>query len=188
MTLRMNHNRRTALERSIISYWAGCMNRFYPRAALALGSSVIHELQLFSLINASKQQIYKSRFNTEMKPDAYLTTRQTLKRCNNMNPTVEPRWADPRKSIKHQPTHLIVFTPNLWCRCAIKEGSKVVNRDWVKHQTSSLSHNNPVVFGSFITNNYFPKISVCNEYVCVEFGEKVFLSTFINISEWICVS
>ena len=188
MTLSMNHNRHTALERSVINYWAGVLEPVLPSSSphprLFCDSWTF---KLFSLSNASKQQIYKSRFNTEMKPDAYLTTRQTLKRCNNMNPTVELRWADKRQSIKHQPTHLNVFTPNPWGR-AIKEGSKVVNRDRVKHQTSNLSHNNHVVFRSFITNDYFPKISVWNEYVCVEFGEKVLLSTSTPISEWICVS
>ena len=189
MTLRMNHNRRTALERSVINYWAGVLEPVLPssspRPRFFCDSWTF---KLFSLINASKQQIYKSRFNTEMKTDTYLTTRQTLKRCNNMNPTAEPRWADQRQSIKHQPTYLNVFTPKPWRQCAIKESSKVVNRDWVKHQTSSLSHNNHVVFGSFITNDYFPKISVCNVYVCVEFGEKALLSTSTCISEWICVS
>ena len=42
-------------------------------------------------------------------------------------------------------------------RHAIKEGSKVVNRDWVNNQVCSLSHNIHVVSGSFITNDYVPK-------------------------------
>ena len=40
-------------------------------------------------------------------------------------------------------------------RRAIKEGSKVVNRDWVNHQACTLSHNMYVVSSSFITNDIF---------------------------------
>ena len=36
MTIRINRNRSTALERSVINYW------FYARATPALGSAVIH--------------------------------------------------------------------------------------------------------------------------------------------------
>ena len=57
-----------------------------------------------------------------------------------------------------------VFRPEPWLslrptgRCAIKQGSKVVNRDWVNNQACSLLHNIHVVSGSFITNDYFPKL------------------------------
>ena len=47
----------------------------------------------FLLINASKQQTYKSKVNTEMKQVEYPTAKPTLKRWINRNPTVEPRWA-----------------------------------------------------------------------------------------------
>ena len=44
--INMNHNRNTALERSIINYggsgvWG--VNRFYVRTTLALGSAVVHK-------------------------------------------------------------------------------------------------------------------------------------------------
>ena len=44
------------------------------------------------LQDASKQQTYKSRFNTEMIQDEYSTARQTLN-----------RWSDQRRSIESQP-------------------------------------------------------------------------------------
>ena len=43
-------------------------------------------------------------------------------------------------------------------RRAIKEGSKVVNRDWVNYQACSLSHNIYIVVGSFIMNDYLFKL------------------------------
>ena len=39
-----------------------------------------------------------------------------------------------------------------------KGGSKVVYRDWVNNQACSQSHNIHVVSGSFVTNDYFPKL------------------------------
>ena len=43
-------------------------------------------------------------------------------------------------------------------RRAIKESSKVANRDWVNNQACSMPHNIHVVSGSFIANDYFPKL------------------------------
>ena len=43
-------------------------------------------------------------------------------------------------------------------RRAIKEGIKVVNRDWVNNQSCSLSHNIHVESGSFITGDHLPKL------------------------------
>ena len=114
---RINHNRNTALERSITNYWGwrgggrGIINGFYTRATLALGSAVIQEhtrylgcVKDFLLINATQQQTYKPRFNNEMKQDEYLTARPTLKRWSKMNLNVNPGGPDQRQSIKHQPT------------------------------------------------------------------------------------
>ena len=89
------------------------LNRFHARAAFALGSAVGHNhtFKLFSpregllLIHASKQETYKSRFNTEVKQDVYSVAKPTLKRWSNRSPTVEPLLARPKT--EHQaPTNL----------------------------------------------------------------------------------
>ena len=41
MTIRINHNRSTALEQSVINHFGG-LNLFYARATLALGSDAVH--------------------------------------------------------------------------------------------------------------------------------------------------
>ena len=75
---------------------------------------------------------------------------------------LNPGGPDQRQSIELQPTWLKVFRlHSVWGptrRRAIKEGSKVVNRDWVHHKTCSLSHNIYLVASSFITNGYFSKL------------------------------
>ena len=51
MTIRIDHNRRAALECSVINYWwgKGWLNRFYARATLALASTVINEHANYSV-------------------------------------------------------------------------------------------------------------------------------------------
>ena len=96
MTIRINHNRNTALERSVINQWG--LNPVYIYRTLAPGSAVVHKptncsvrVNDFLLINKSKPQIQKSRFSTEMTRDEYSIARSTLKRWSNRNPTIEPR-------------------------------------------------------------------------------------------------
>ena len=48
MTIRINHNKSTALERSVINYFGVCvggggLNRFYVIITLAMGSAVVHK-------------------------------------------------------------------------------------------------------------------------------------------------
>ena len=43
-------------------------------------------------------------------------------------------------------------------RRAIKEGSKVINRDWVKHLACRLSHYIYVISNTFVTNDNFSKL------------------------------
>ena len=99
----------------------------------------------------SKQQIYKSRFNTEMKQDEYYTARPTLKHWSNRNRTVEPLWARPKTEHRASANLIEKFLEGAFIvseaparptrRRLIKDGSKVVNRDWVNHQACSLLHN-----------------------------------------------
>ena len=101
LTIRINHNRSTSSERSVIND-----SGFKPglRAHnLALESAVVHKHTSYSVrvkdfqhIDTSNQRTYKSRFNTEMKRDEYSTARPTQKRWRNRNPTVESRWARPK--------------------------------------------------------------------------------------------
>ena len=43
-------------------------------------------------------------------------------------------------------------------RHAIKEGSKVINRDWVKHLACRLSHYIYVISNTFVTNDNFSEL------------------------------
>ena len=101
-----------------------------------------------------------------MTQNGYSTTIPTSKRWSNRSPTVEPRWVRPKTEHRAQ-TNLtesisgrslyLVRGPTR--RLTIKDGSKlVVNRDWVNHQASSLSHYIHVLSGSFITYDYFSKL------------------------------
>ena len=63
---------------SFISGPSLSLNRFYVATILAVGSAVVHKhtrysvrVKDLSLIDASKQQTYKSRFNTEMEQNYY---------------------------------------------------------------------------------------------------------------------
>ena len=63
-----------------------------------------------------------------------------LEHWSKRKPTVEPRWAKQQtKKLRPKPTKINSFMsgPSLNLRPthrrAIKEGSKVINHDWVKH-------------------------------------------------------
>ena len=75
-----------------------------------------------------------------MKQDEYSTVRPTLKRWNKINPTAELRWA--RAKTDHQtPTNFVNSfrpEPSLNLRRAIKSGSEVFYRDWVKMQVKNV--------------------------------------------------
>ena len=93
MTVRINHNRSNDLERSLIIYLGRSITRFYVITIFVLGSAVARysvDMKELSFINASKQQIWKSSYNTEMKQDEYSKTRPTLKRRSYRNPAGEP--------------------------------------------------------------------------------------------------
>ena len=51
ITIRINHNRSTALERSVINYWGWGLNRFHALATLALVSAVVHKHTLRATIS-----------------------------------------------------------------------------------------------------------------------------------------
>ena len=68
-----NHNRSTALERSVLKYWGEGLNRFYgypPRPRLLSWlktySCSVH-VKVFKLINGSSRETNKSQINTMMK-------------------------------------------------------------------------------------------------------------------------
>ena len=75
---------------------------------------------------------------------------------------------DPDKQPKHQaPTISSIDTslsrnPHIFCspthRRAIKEESKVANRDWVDHQTCSLLQYINVIANLFIMGNHFNEL------------------------------
>ena len=83
---------------------------------------------------------------------------------------LNPGGPDQRQSINPRPTkvktsgrcHQVWGPPR---PRAIKEGSKVVNCYWVNNEACSLLHNIHVVSGSFITNDYFPKLIRKNNFV-----------------------
>ena len=63
-----------------------------------------------------------------------------LEQWSKRKPTVEPRWAKQQtKKLRPKPTKINSFMsgPSLSLTpdppACIKEGSKVINRDWVKH-------------------------------------------------------
>ena len=111
MTIRINYNRSTVLERSVINHWGGGFNLFYAAATSLLW--FIYKYKLFGpregplltkvLINESKQWTYKSRFFTEMKQDEYSKANQ------------------------------------LW-NAGATEVQQLNPGDWVNHQACSLSH------------------------------------------------
>ena len=82
------------------------------------------------------------------------------------NPTGKPRWA--RQTAKYQaPTisskdnFLSRNGHRVWSlthRRAIKEESKVANRDWVDHQACSLLQYTNVIANLFIMGNYFNEL------------------------------
>ena len=147
MTITINHNSSTALEQSYINYWGGRLGGWgglkpvirssNPRPRFCFfdkhsrHSSLVDD---FKPLNASKQQIFQSRFNTEMIKDEYLTTRPIPKCWSNRSPTIEPWRAQPKT--EHQaPTNLIenleVFS------FALKQVCQIEKEKWfvVKHET-----------------------------------------------------
>ena len=82
LTIRIDYNRSTALERSVINYLRG-LNRFYERSTSPwVLLWFIYTYKLFGpreellLISESKQWTYKSRFITEMKQEQDLILEQ----------------------------------------------------------------------------------------------------------------
>ena len=92
-----------------------------------------------------------------MKQDEYSTARPTPKRWSNRNTSFEPRgWARP-KTDHRAPTNLIesvLVGAFIESECAVKEGRKVVNHDWVNRQACTPSHKIYVVAASFISKMY----------------------------------
>ena len=91
-----------------------------------------------------------------------------LEHWSKRKPTVEPRWAKQQtKKPRPKPTKINGFMsgPSLSLtpdppppRRAIKEGSKVINRDWVKHLACRLSHYIYVISNTFVTNDNFSEL------------------------------
>ena len=91
MIIRITHNRRAALERSVIHYlwFKFVLQDHNPRPRFCL-----HTFRsAWNPSNAPKRPTYKSRFNTEMQQNDYSKERHSLQRWNNKNPTAEHRWA-----------------------------------------------------------------------------------------------
>ena len=139
-----NHNRSTALE------ILGGLNRFYgypiaPSASIMAQNTVVLSAWRFSnstMDHHVKQITYKyydeAKMRTRQKCVATDTWR-SLERWSKRKPTVEPPWAKQQtKTLRPKPTkiHSFMSGPSLrrpTHRRAIKEGSKVINCDWVKH-------------------------------------------------------
>ena len=88
-----------------------------------------------------------------------------LEHWSRRKPTVEPRWAKQQtKKLRPKPTKINSFMsgPSLSLtpdpRRAIKEGSKVINRDWAKHKACRLSHYIYVISNTFVTNDNFSEL------------------------------
>ena len=100
VTLRINYNRSTALEWSVINYRGRGLNRFYASATLALGSVVVYKHTGYSVsvrdftwchwkamiyacgsfwTSLISKKTYESRFNIERREDVFSTARPTLK-------------------------------------------------------------------------------------------------------------
>ena len=104
-----------------------------------------------------------------MKQDKY-STATPLQRWSNRSNSWKPRWARP-KTDHHAPanvTESFMPEPSLSLspdpRRAIKEVCKVINRDWVNHQASSLSHNIHVVSYSLSNEWLFSFIDQKNHF------------------------
>ena len=85
-----------------------------------------------------------------------------LEQWSKRKPTVEPRWAKQQtKKLRPQPTKINSFMSGSSLSLkpdppvAIKEGSKVINRDWVKHR---LSHYIYVISNTFVTYDNFSEL------------------------------
>ena len=154
-----NHNRSTALERSVLKYWGGLKSVLrVPNLALGFshGSkhSVVRSAWRFSTSSMDHHEKKKSQINTVMKqrwgldrnvmrqipgdPRGVEQPTETLekKKTNNWTPVgqaTDKKCSGPNqlKSIALCRGHHWVWPPTH--RRAIKEESKVINRDWVKH-------------------------------------------------------
>ena len=112
-----------------------------------------------------------------MKQDEFSTTRPTLKRwSNNWIPMSSTK---DRASSTNQLNRTVLGRSH---RRAIKESSKVVNRDWVNNQAYGLSHKINAVSGSFISNGYFPKlirkIIPINHFIGIHFTSSMTTAIF----------
>ena len=92
-------------------------------------------------------------------------------------PKVEPRWAKQKTTNRPQPTKINSFksgpsfclTPDP--RRAIKEGSKVINRDWFNHYACYLSHYIYVICNTFVTYEFLSELirKISPNYIFFEF-------------------
>ena len=152
----MNHNRSTALERSVKKLLGGLKPVLrVPNLALSFYHGSKHTVvwSAWRFSNSSMDHHVKQinhRINTDVRTrqkrvatDTWRSLRcrtTPLEHWSKRKPTVEPRWAKQQtKNLRPKPTKinsfmsgpLLSLTPTH--RRAIKDGSKVINRDWVKH-------------------------------------------------------
>ena len=173
---KINHDRRTALERSVKSISLGVgLNRFYVATILALTSAAVYTHNLFSPHEGIlTHQCYISE-NTKINKLQRWNNDEDSTARNNWNArqkkTNSKTRAGPTKdrassTNQHYPK-LNSSKPLRWNhhriwgltrRRAIKEGSKVINRDWVNNYACSLSYNIYVVPNLFISKNDFTKL------------------------------
>ena len=111
----VNHSKSTALERSVKTL-LGVLNRFYVPITLALSSDVVYTRcvqSVWSASNASVQHLqeHKNQTNTEMKQWWGSTARNDWNAETNENQQLYS--GGPDQSIRHQPTYLKVFRPEL---------------------------------------------------------------------------
>ena len=112
LTIRINHNRSTTLERSVINYWGvgwgGGLNRFKPPPQVLLWFIYTYKffgsLEGLLLVNESNQWTYKSRFITEMKQDEYSTAKHDAGATEVKQLNANASGPDQRQSIKPEPT------------------------------------------------------------------------------------
>ena len=127
-----NHNRSTALERSVLKYWRLKPVLRDPNLAISffydwkhIVSCSVH-VKVFLLINGSSRETNKSQINTMMKQRWGLDRNNVLRptpgdpwgvelhRCDKRKPIVEPWWAKQEaKTLRSQPTKINSFMSGL---------------------------------------------------------------------------
>ena len=121
LTIRINHNRSTTLERSVINYWGG-VKPVLRALNLALGSAVVHiHIQVFRFAWRTSTCQWIKTVNKYIKIHHWDETRRVLNsitwRWSNRSQTVERQrqWARPKTEHQARANLIESFTPEPSC-------------------------------------------------------------------------